>query len=509
MIVAVVAENSADAVRERLSELAAPWWVGHVVAEVRLDALDDPDPDAVAALIRDVGAGSVPILVTCRRVRDGGSWRGTEVERRALLERAWGSGASEVDVETDVLCDLPWARGDGVTASFHEFHGTPDDLEAIVETAFAEGAGRVKIAVRATDLPDLLRLRRVVEGASRPHRVVAFGLGPVGIPSRLLFRRMGCDRVYARWAGPAARGDEIAPGLPDLPELAGSFYPDPTLPAPVAAFGLLGDRATDSIGPRVYNRIFRRRGIAAMYLPVTAPGTSGSAGVTGLRETMRLFGLRAMSVTTPHKEAVLHQADQVHDLARRIGAANTLVLDGGRLIAHNTDYFGVREPVRDALGGVEASRGVAALVLGAGGAGRAAAVALADLGCEVTLWSRNPARATAAASEVGAQVRPGGFDGTPPRVLVNATPAGSPRLPDALPVGEDALTRGQVVLEMNYTTGATPLQTAAAARGGRVVAGAAMYAVQARHQLHHFWAGLQDVDDEVEEAVRWALAPSS
>lgn len=490
MIVAVVAETDTAAARSRLQALAAPTWAEHVIAELRIDTL--ADPEAAAGLVTGT---SVPVLATCRRLQDGGSWRGTEHDRRRLLQAALEAGAQAIDVEVDVLPELTFARGDRVVASFHDFGGTPEDLHGTVESAFAAGAGRVKIATRARDLTDLLRLRRVVDRSPHPDRVTAFGLGPVGVPSRLLFRSMGADRVYAHAAGPEDR--ELAPGLPSLEDLATVYHAGPALPAPVAVFGVLGDRAGDSIGPAVFNRLFRSRAVPAMYVPVSAPTT------TGLREAMRLLGIRGLSVTIPHKEAALALADSVHDLAHRIGAANTLVLEEGQLRAFNTDYHGVLEPVRDARRSSDGVRASDAVVLGAGGAARAAAAALSDLGFRTRLYSRTPERAEEVAASLG--VDAGSAPTEPPGVLVNATPVGGPRDPEGLPVPASALGPGQIVLEMNYVPAETPLLRAARDAGATTIDGAAMFAVQARHQLHHFWAGLPDLKDELEETVRWAI----
>lgn len=489
MIIAVVAEKDAAAVKVRIASLGEPPWAGHVIAEVRLDTLTDPD--AAINVIRDT---AIPVLATCRRLQDGGSWRGTEDARRSLLQLAFEAGVQAIDVETDVLPELAFARGDRVVASFHDFNATPDDLDTTIAQAFESGAGRVKLATRANDLTDLLRLGRAVDSATYPDRVTAFALGPVGIPSRLLFRRMGADRVYGHATDVGGGG--LAPGLPTLDDLANLYYADPTLPSPVAAFGVLGDRATDSIGPTVFNRIFRTHGVPAMYVPVSAPAT------TGLREVMRLLGIRGLSVTIPHKEAALALADDVHDLARRIGSANTLVLEEGRLRAFNTDYHGVLEPVRDARMATD-MREREAVVLGAGGAARAAVAALTDLGLQTRICSRTAERARAAAATLGVDVCP--VPAKPPAVLVNATPAGGPRDPDAIPVPPSALGPGQVVLEMNYLPAETPLLRAAREAGATVINGAAMFSVQARYQLHHFWAGLPDLKDELEETVRWAI----
>lgn len=489
MIIVVIAESSGEAARARLATLEGGPFKGRVMAELRVDALDEPE--AVEDLLRT----PVPVLVTCRRLRDGGRWRGTEDDRRRVLEQAMGWGAWGIDVEVDVLPELPFARGERVVASFHEFNSTPAELDEILATAFDAGVGRAKLVTRVRDLTDVLRLRRAVKRAQHPDRVVAFGLGPVGVPTRLLFHRMGASWVYAQASGPEAAS--LAPGLPRLQELTDLYYPDPSLPEPVAVFGVLGDRAEDSIGSLVFNRLFRERRMPAVYVPISSPG------VVGLREALRLFGVRGLSVTIPHKEAVLPLADQVHDLARRIGAANTLVYDEGQLRAFNTDYHGVMEPI-GAVRKTTDLRDRRALILGAGGAARAAAAALSDMGFSTLIHARTPERAQAAARSLGVEAGP--LPTSPPAVIVNGTPVGGPRDPEGIPVPGELLGTGQLVMDMNYLPRRTALLTAAEAAGATVIEGAAMYTVQARHQLHHFWAGLPDVSEQLKEAVHWAMA---
>ena len=195
-----------------------------------------------------------------------------------------------------------------------------------------------------------------------------------------------------------------------------------------------------------------------------------------------------------------------HGRATRIGAANTLVLEGGQLLAYNTDYHGVRTPVRRAFEGLGVTdpRGRKALVLGAGGAARAAVVALQDLGCEVGIWSRTPQRSRDLAEATGAAAVE--LPSTPPDVIVNATPVGGLRDPGSSPVPASSLGPGQIVFEMNYLPARTALLTAAEAAGATIIDGAGMFSIQAAQQLHLFWAGLPDMKDTIEEEVRWAVA---
>lgn len=491
MIIGVVAERTPQAVRNVLARLARDPGPDRIIAELRLDTLESPDPDLVHE-------APVPVIATCRRPRDGGEYSGDEGTRESLLRRAWEAGARWVDVETDVLADWSWARGQRILASFHDFTGMPESLEDLVTQSLELGAAQVKVAVRVTNLVELLRLTRVADAARG--RVVAFGLGPVGIPSRLLFRRFQNPWVYARVLGEDPRPGQLAPGLPSLDSLVGHEFPDASLPEPVAVFGVLSDRALDSIGPLAWNRVFRRLQVPAIYLPFSTPG------ITGLREVCHRLGVRGLSVTTPFKESVLELVDDMHPLVEAVGATNTLQFQGGRVVAHNTDYRGVFDPVERALREQgEVGLPPRALVLGAGGAARAGACALKNLGLDVRIWSRSRDRAEQAAAQIGVEV------GTPSHcreshVIVNATLAGGPRDPEGIPVESDHLQSDHIVFEMNQVVGDTPLVREAKARGAFVIRGEEMYAVQAIHQLQLFWAGLKSVETELREAVAWSMA---
>ncbi|MSR74251.1 MAG: type I 3-dehydroquinate dehydratase [Planctomycetes bacterium] len=486
MIIAVVAERNAACVLDVFRHLAAAHAPGGVMAELRLDALDQPDCDVI------LGA-PLPVLATCRRETDGGWWKGSEEARFALLQRALRCGAVMVDVELDAVARWTGPRGRKLLVSHHDPTTTPRDLEALVSLALQHQADKVKLATKVNNAADVLALTRACDSA--PGKVVAFGLGADALGTRLLFRRIGSPWVYARARGSSAREQLSAPGLPDMLDLTTLYYPDSSLPEPVAAFAILAEHPATSIGPLVFAQVFRAIKLPAIYVPLP------TQGIGGLREMMRRLNLRGVSVTSPLKESVLHAADSVHPLARAIGAANTLHMQDGKLTAWNTDYYGVREVMLDALG-EDTARG-AALVVGAGGAARAAALALLQLGFEVTVTNRNMERAEHVAQDLG--VHAAAQIDSPPRVIVNATPVGGSRAPGVLPVPEKLLAQGQILFDMNYRPRETSLLRAGRARGAKLLGGERMYAVQATHQMNIWWGHLPNVTRHVKEAVTWAL----
>ncbi|NLT92935.1 MAG: shikimate dehydrogenase, partial [Actinobacteria bacterium] len=162
--------------------------------------------------------------------------------------------------------------------------------------------------------------------------------------------------------------------------------------------GILGDPVSHSLSPRLHNAAFAALGLDYVYVPLPVRAAEVGAAVRGLAA----LGLRGANVTIPHKGAVLPFLDELSEEARLCAAVNTIVVDDDDLRGYNTDVEGVRAALAAAAGA--APEGEPALVFGAGGAGRAAALALARLGCPLTLVNRTPAAAERLAALITAGV---------------------------------------------------------------------------------------------------------
>ena len=138
--------------------------------------------------------------------------------------------------------------------------------------------------------------------------------------------------------------------------------------------GIIGDPVSHSLSPRLHNAAFAALGLDYVYVPLPVRAADVGAAVKGLAA----LGLRGANVTIPHKGAVVPFLDELSDDARLLEAVNTIVVEGRRLHGHNTDVEGVRGALAAAAG--DSLRGEPALVLGGGGAARAAALALSRLG---------------------------------------------------------------------------------------------------------------------------------
>jgi shikimate dehydrogenase len=214
-------------------------------------------------------------------------------------------------------------------------------------------------------------------------------------------------------------------------------------------------------------------------------------------ETVRALpaaGFRGANVTIPHKGAALALADQASPAARAIGAANLLIFDEGAIHADNSDAQGLLEalPLSPA--------GRTALVLGAGGAGRAAAWALATAGADVAVWNRTPERARALADELGVRAVDRSI---PAEIVVNCTSVGlldPAETFKALPLQADELGAGICVVDMVYRDGGTRLLEAARTRGADVVDGLEILLGQGAASFER-WTGRAAPRQAMREAV--------
>jgi len=232
---------------------------------------------------------------------------------------------------------------------------------------------------------------------------------------------------------------------------------------------VLGHPVAHSRSPAMQNAALAELGLAGewSYEAIDVPPDRFAERVRAIAAE----GFVGANVTLPHKLAALALADRTSTAAAEIGAANTLSFGDGWIAADNTDGAGLIA----ALG--EAPRGQRALVLGAGGAARAAVWALAREGAAVEVWNRTPRRAEVLAADLGATVfRPGGERGHD--LIVNATTvglarAGGDRGPalDTLPIDGGAVADARVVVDLVYGAAETELARLARGHGTRLVDG--------------------------------------
>lgn len=270
---------------------------------------------------------------------------------------------------------------------------------------------------------------------------------------------------------------------------------------------VLGQPISHSLSPAMHTAAFRALGIDGewSYEAIELSPESFADGVAELRAQ----GFVGANVTVPHKAAALALADRPSAAASAIGAANTLSFDPGGVAAENTDAPGLIAALP------RSPDGVGALVLGAGGAARAAIWALAGAGAEVSVVNRSRERAERVAEELGASVvdpSAGPIDLDRYEIVVNATAIGlaggapgtaQAALPalKAIGVHADRLTNRQVVVDLVYGTVPTELTKAASRAGATVVDGTEILIRQGAESFR-IWTGLEAPVDEMRAAIK-------
>lgn len=262
-------------------------------------------------------------------------------------------------------------------------------------------------------------------------------------------------------------------------------------------YGLIGNPVGHSLSPSMHEAAYETLGMDARYVTFEPP-TDGAAAAVTAAETLGIAGL---NVTIPFKQAVL-EAVEPDELAARIGAVNTIDFSGDRPTGHNTDAIGA---VR-ALEEHDVSLAGTAVVVGAGGAGRAVAFGLADAGMDVAIANRTVERAHDLA-EVVPHASGHGLDALPDLLadadlLVNATSVGMDE--DRSPVPRSALHGDLAVLDAVYSPLETRLLREATAAGARTIDGAWMLLFQGVEAFER-WTGRDAPVDVMNEALRGRL----
>lgn len=469
-ICVTLTEPTTYGVIRRMADLAAQADL----FEVRGDLVSDLD------LLEILRARTRPLVFACRPVAEGGRWDDGDSRRRMVLLEAVKRGFDYVDVEyrSDFMDVAMEKSGSGLIVSYHDLEATPEDLEGLYGAMCQRGADIVKIAATPRSVADVGRLlelaARVAAEGGKP--LVAIALGPLGLPTRLLAGRYGAPFMYAA----AADGAEAAAGQVPARDMADLYRFREVTPA-TRVYGVVGGTVRRSLSPLLHNQAFAARQLDAVYVPLQAEA------IEPFLRALPALDLAGFSVTRPYKVAIVPHLQEVEDSAALCGSVNTVVVQEGSLRGSTTDGIGVVAPLKKR----GELKGKAVVIVGAGGAARAAALSLRRKGARVTLAARNPGQAAEAAAAVGCGHAP-----LPdlPRlawdILVNATPVGSSASAADTVVPRELHRAGTIVLDMVYDPLETRLLREARAAGCTVIDGLEMLLAQAVAQFET-WTGLE------------------
>src|ERR1700733_1680484 len=359
---------------------------------------------------------AVTAIATCRRTANGGKFAGSLAAEVEVLSIAGGTGFHIVDLELESAeslkkGDLQKLRDTGIALiiSHHDFAATKD-LDGIYNRIAPFNPDFIKIVPTAKTLTDNVTLMRFIERMEDHSNIIGICMGDAGIISRVLGVRAGSAFTFAA----ASIGEETGPGQIAARTLIETYRID-QVDAATKVYGVAGNPIRSSLSPIMMNTAFRRETVNAVYLALQ------TAKVADLLKLVNEIPIQGLSITMPLKQEMMEHLEHTDPLSAKIGAVNTVLRQEGKLYGFNTDVAGITGPLEMRL----PLRGAKVLVLGAGGAARAAVFGIRDKGADVFILNRTPDQAQKLARQAGAKVlRRDALAKTSFDVIINATPVG-------------------------------------------------------------------------------------
>jgi 3-dehydroquinate dehydratase/shikimate dehydrogenase len=489
--VAVHAANSADLLH-KLEQVV----VDNSFIEIRLDYLSKPELALPKLKHFFSHRPGIIAIGTCRRAVNGGKFRGSAASQYGILLKAAQSGFRLIDIEVESATQLKPAEfarlrnHAGIVLSSHDFKGTKK-LEDTWRRMQPFPADYTKIVSTAKTLSDNVAMMRLLEAHSDQQNMVGLCMGELGIISRVLGVRAGSAFTFAA----AREGEETAPGQITGRVLQNVYRID-RVDVATKVYGVAGNPIVQSLSPVMMNSAFRRENLNAVFVGLQVKD------LDDLMNCVREVPIYGLSVTMPIKQDIIKYLDRTDALTEKIGACNTVIRSGeGKLYGFNTDVAGVVRPLEQRI----TLPGAKILVVGAGGAARAAVFGLKERGSDVFVMNRTPQHGQKLARQSGAkyvsrqQVAKLDFD-----VIINATPVGMKGTRPQSPLEENEI-RTRYLFEMIYSPLETRLVKMARARNIHVITGDQMFVHQGARQFE-IWTGKPAPFDDMQRSVLHALA---
>ena len=439
-------------------------------------------------------------IATCRRAAGGGKFAGSVAAEVEILTQAAEAGFHIADLELESAeamkkADLQKFRETGVALiiSHHDFNATKD-LDGIYARIAKFAPDFVKIVPTAKALVDNVTLIRFLERMNDHTNIIGICMGDAGVISRVLGVRAGSAFTFAA----ATVGEETGPGQIAARTLLETYRID-HVDAATKVYGVAGNPIRSSLSPIMMNTAFRRETVNAVYLALQ------TAKLSDLLKLVHEIPIQGLSITMPLKEDIMAHLERTDPLSAKIGACNTVLRvpsgeNAGKLFGFNTDVAGIVGPLEKRM----SLRGAKVLVLGAGGAARAAVFGLRDKGAEVFILNRTPETAHKLARQSGSKtIKKDAVSKTTFDVILNATPVGMAGN-KAAPLLEAKDLNTKLVFDLVYNPLETPLLHLARQMSIPIITGVEMFVQQGARQFEIF-TGKPAPEEEMFRVVLHAL----
>jgi len=347
--------------------------------ELRVDLLHT---DQIPLINAWVESEPLPVILTCRREKDGGGFTVNQEEyRQKVLWDLMDAPFRYVDLEMDLI-DPDWenkAKEKNITVirSIHDFQGVPETLSSLFEQYVQQGKKEIlKAAVTIEKAEDYRRFMSLLK-QKKPENFVLLAMGSTGMFSRILAPQIGSCFCYT---SSSAAKKQAAPGHLD-PELLVKRYRFRQIHNDTPVMGIIGKPLGHSKSPEIHNQWLQEAEKEGVYVSFPLPD------IKLVEDIKTLFHLRGLSVTIPYKVKVIDHTDETSNRVKTIGACNTLYRSEERWLGENTDAPGFLKPLLDRLNCSDLL-GKKITVIGAGGAARGIVYALTEAGAELLILNR-------------------------------------------------------------------------------------------------------------------------
>ncbi len=451
---------------------------GADVLEIRIDSLSTED--AIAQLPELLDSSSIPTIVTCRSISEGGMFDGSEEERVSVYRAALDcqNPPRYIDIEYEILSRHPLmldalaSDHTGIILSWHDMKGRPNDLlQRAKEMQDIQGVDVVKMDWRARSIRDNFEAFSLLQSRQQP--MIAFCMGKYGVMSRVLAPKFGGFATYATLEGK----QPTASGQLSVNELR-SLYNVAAINKETKVYGVIGNSVEHSASPAFHNAAFQAANKNAVYLPLSIPAgwEHLKASVLELRETDSLH-FSGASVTIPHKEHMFNLVDIADEQSTLAKATNTITIEDKMSLGNNTDIKALASLAQYAK---------QVLILGGGGVARAAIVAMQSVGARVYVATRRIEQAEQLAKEFSCNVacdKTCSLD-----TIINCTPVGmeggsnTEDNPLSSLASWCTLDPSMLVIDTVYKPRETPLVVQAKSVGCTTITGDEMFRLQAVEQ---------------------------
>ncbi|MBI2541086.1 shikimate dehydrogenase [Candidatus Woesearchaeota archaeon] len=472
MLAAVITEKNFENVSKVLKEIKAADLV-----ELRLDYLREIELSKLKNMIKNCNK---PVMVTNRKIGEGGFFNGSEEERIQILKKAADFGAGFVDIEyssdkNSIKGLIKNKKNSKIIVSCHNFEKTPDNLNVIYNKIKTLNPDIIKIVTKASSVKDNFKIFELINAAKKENqKITAFCMGPYGQFSRVLGAILGSHITYAS----IGKGKESASGQMTINEMT-DLYRIKNINKNTKIAGLIGNPVGHSWSHIIHNAGFGEFGINAVYLKFR---------VDKLKEFVeysKKLNVVGFSVTIPYKIRIMGYLDEIDEKAKKIGAVNTIAARNGKYVGYNADCDGAML----ALKSKTKLKGKNVVLLGAGGSARAIAYGLKEENANVTILNRTARKAKAIADKFKFDYGPlGKLKNADYDILINATSAGMHPEADKSPVEARLIKKGAVFFDIVFNPYKTKLLKDAEKKKCIIIPGTEMLINQAVLQFE-LWTG--------------------